>query len=336
MLSRNQLDQYLKQYTGEELQRLQGVAKDYSRYTIVHGNFDAVCYRFEADLEDLRSLFLAKRVLQSYYNFAVVKQDRFEEVPLHLHEWIELSYVYSGSCTLMVNKTEVRLEAGQMILIGQNTPHAVRKCGQEDIMVNFLLMREYLNGAFFERLSQDHYLTQFFIDNLSTTMKDRGYVVFSPDPTANRLADLTSQFLCEFYEPSLTFGPILDGLFTLIICELINLFQQGMILDHSSVDHLYAVLRYIESNCGSCTLASTAAYFHIHPNYLSAYIRQQTGTTYKELVQNQRLSQAAKLLRNTTLSTNDISLAVGYQNTSFFFQLFRRKYGCTPTEYRNK
>ena len=68
---------------------------------------------------------------------------------------------------------------------------------------------------------------------------------------------------------------------------------------------------------------------------LSAYIRQHTGTTYKELVQTQRLSQAAKLLKSTALSTNDISLAVGYQNTSFFFQLFRKKYGCTPMEYRN-
>lgn len=62
----------------------------------------------------------------------------------------------------------------------------------------------------------------------------------------------------------------------------------------------------------------------MHPNYLSAYIRQHTGITYKELVQTQRLSQAAKLLRSTALSTNDISLAVGYQNTSFSFSCSAR------------
>ena len=116
---------------------------------------------------------------------------------------------------------------------------------------------------------------------------------------------------------------------------MITLFQHGMVLDHASVDQIYTILRYIETNFADCTLSSTAEFFNMHPNYLSAYIRQHTGITYKELVQTQRLSQAAKLLRSTALSTNDISLAVGYQNTSFFFQLFRKKYGCTPMEYRN-
>ena len=114
-----------------------------------------------------------------------------------------------------------------------------------------------------------------------------------------------------------------------------DLFQHDLVLDHASVDQIYTILRYIETNFADCTLSSTAEFFNMHPNYLSAYIRQHTGTTYKELVQTQRLSQATKLLRSTALSTNDISLAVGYQNTSFFFQLFRKKYGCTPMEYRN-
>lgn len=166
-------------------------------------------------------------------------------------------------------------------------------------------------------------------------MQESRYIVFSPEQKQNRLADLANHFLCEFYSPSVTSGPFLDSLFTLITCEMINLFQHGMVLDHASVDQIYTILRYIETNFADCTLSSTAEFFNMHPNYLSAYIRQHTGTTYKELVQTQRLSQATKLLRSTALSTNDISLAVGYQNTSFFFQLFRKKYGCTPMEYRN-
>lgn len=335
MMTLSALDQYLKQYTHEETQRLNGIKKDYSKFSLVKGKFDVPCYRFDTDLEDLRSLFLSKKVLPSYYNFAVVKQDRFENVPLHIHEWLELGYVYSGSCTMTINNNTFELKAGQMILISQNAPHSVKKCSKNDIIINFLLSREYLNGTFFERLSQENYLTHFFIEALNTTMQTSRYIIFSPEKQ-NRLADLANQFLCEFYSPSITSGPFLDSLFTLITCEMINLFQHDMVLDHSSVDQIYTILRYIETNSAHCTLSSTAEFFNMHPNYLSAYIRQHTGTTYKELVQTQRLSQAAKLLRSTALSTNDISLAVGYQNTSFFFQLFRKKYGCTPMEYRNR
>lgn len=86
------------------------------------------------------------------------------------------------------------------------------------------------------------------------------YIVFSPEQKQNRLADLANQFLCEFYSPSVTSGPFLDSLFTLITCEMINLFQHGMVLDHASVDQIYTILRYIETNFADCTLSSTAEF----------------------------------------------------------------------------
>lgn len=335
MMTVSELDQFLKKHTPQETQRLGGIQKDYSQFPLARGNSGVPCYRFDRNLEDLRTLILSRKVLLSYYNFAVVKQDRFEEVPLHIHDWLELGYIYSGSCTLTIQKSTVPLSAGQMVLIGQDVPHSVKRCSENDIFINFLLTHEYLNGTFFERLSHDNYLTRFFINALNTTLQQRRYLVLSAEQKQNRLADLANQFLCEFYSPSVTVGPFLDSLFTLITCEILNLFQHQMLLDPSSANQIYDILRYIETNFASCTLSSTAAFFNMHPNYLSAYIHQHTGTTYKNLVQTQRLSQAAKLLKSTSLSTNDISLAVGYQNTSFFFQLFRKKYGCTPMEYRS-
>ena len=82
MMTLSALNQFLKQHTPEETQRLNGVKKDYSQFPVARGKFDTPCYRFDTNLEDLRSLFLSKKVLPSYYNFAVVKQDRFENVPL--------------------------------------------------------------------------------------------------------------------------------------------------------------------------------------------------------------------------------------------------------------
>ena len=47
-----------------------------------------------------------------------------------------------------------------------------------------------------------------------------------------------------------------------------------------------------------------------------------------------RLSKAAQLLRETRLTTQDIILAVGYENTSYFYRVFRSRYGVTPRDYR--
>ena len=60
MMTLSALNQFLKQHTPEETQRLNGVKKDYSQFPVARGKFDTPCYRFDTNLEDLRSLFLSK------------------------------------------------------------------------------------------------------------------------------------------------------------------------------------------------------------------------------------------------------------------------------------
>ncbi len=125
---------------------------------------------------------------------------------------------------------------------------------------------------------------------------------------------------------------------TLILCELINVFENDLSQEkQNATDSIVApIIRYIEHNYNTCTLESTAKFFNLHPNYLSAYLKRYTGSSYKKLVQTQRLQQAVNLLKNSSLSVYDISLHVGYSNTSFFFQKFKEAYGCTPKEYRER
>lgn len=49
-----------------------------------------------------------------------------------------------------------------------------------------------------------------------------------------------------------------------------------------------------------------------------------------------RLSQAAKLLRETTNNITNISLSCGFCNTSYFGKLFRQQYGLSPSQYRKQ
>ena len=44
--------------------------------------------------------------------------------------------------------------------------------------------------------------------------------------------------------------------------------------------------------------------------------------------------KAAALLSGTKLSVSDIIMAVGYENTSYFYRAFSEMYGVTPREYR--
>jgi len=47
-----------------------------------------------------------------------------------------------------------------------------------------------------------------------------------------------------------------------------------------------------------------------------------------------RMAEARRLLRETDRSVIDIGLDVGYSSPSHFAQIFRRKVGVSPTDYR--
>lgn len=67
---------------------------------------------------------------------------------------------------------------------------------------------------------------------------------------------------------------------------------------------------------------------------INKYFEIMYGTTVKRYMQDKRMSHAAKRLVGSGDSVADIALSVGYESQSKFGTVFKRKYGCTPLEYR--
>jgi len=79
---------------------------------------------------------------------------------------------------------------------------------------------------------------------------------------------------------------------------------------------------------------SWAEKYGVTISYLSAAVHSTTGFTFKSLLRRKRMEKAAALLSGTKLSVSDIIMAVGYENTSYFYRAFSEMYGVTPREYR--
>jgi two-component system response regulator YesN len=62
----------------------------------------------------------------------------------------------------------------------------------------------------------------------------------------------------------------------------------------------------------------------------------KTGQGFKEYVIHLRLEQAKQLLQNPKLKLADVAERNGCQDMRYFSQVFRKKYGLTPSEYRQE
>lgn len=113
----------------------------------------------------------------------------------------------------------------------------------------------------------------------------------------------------------------------------------GIIATNSSLDYketvVQAVMEYINSDCQNANLTKIAEDTHQSMTVLSKLMKQKTGYTFQELLQRKRFQKAVYLLVETELTVEDIALEVGYENQSYFYRQFQKRYGMTPKKYRD-
>jgi AraC-like DNA-binding protein len=63
-------------------------------------------------------------------------------------------------------------------------------------------------------------------------------------------------------------------------------------------------------------------------------LKSLSNMTPSELIKSIRLQQATSLLKNSELTVSEIFYKTGFSNQSYFFREFKKKYNCSPAEYR--
>lgn len=64
--------------------------------------------------------------------------------------------------------------------------------------------------------------------------------------------------------------------------------------------------------------------------------KNEYGTTINAYLNELRLSKARKMLKNNSVSVNEIALLCGFSDQSYFSKVFSAKYGITPSDYRKE
>ena len=84
------------------------------------------------------------------------------------------------------------------------------------------------------------------------------------------------------------------------------------------------------------SLNSVADYVGISPNHFSRIFSQETGTTFIDYLTQVRMVHAEEMLRCTNQKISEICEKIGYRDSNYFYTLFKKRYGCTPSAYRKK
>ncbi|HYF32360.1 MAG TPA: helix-turn-helix domain-containing protein [Chitinophagaceae bacterium] len=79
-----------------------------------------------------------------------------------------------------------------------------------------------------------------------------------------------------------------------------------------------------------------AALLHVTPKHLSEMVKEATGKSPRDLIQDILLLEAKVLLGSTDKTITEIAHTLCFQDQAHFSHFIRKHAGCTPVELRNK
>jgi AraC-like DNA-binding protein/mannose-6-phosphate isomerase-like protein (cupin superfamily) len=324
-MNHQQLDQYLRKL--DDIEKIQIITNENIN------DFDGNEFVFEDGSPIPR--------LQEKYFFDkgpiyISKHHRFAKMPLHMHTFIEMNYVYSGECRQLLNGREVKLTQGQVCLLDKDVPHSLPALGENDIIVNILMKKETFSMAFLGQLSNKGIVSDFLVNAISENQQHDRYILFHSQDNEN-LQFIVKNMLCEYFDPQDYSIEMVSYYMPILFTELMRVYQLDKNFEFNKTSrktNIIEILYFIEQNYKDCTLRSLAETFNFNPNYLGNMLKEKTGKTFLELVQTQRMIEAAALLNNTEKSIDEIAYQVGYDSLSFFYRKFKEYYGETPYRYR--
>lgn len=100
--------------------------------------------------------------------------------------------------------------------------------------------------------------------------------------------------------------------------------------------YIQLALNYIHNNYSrDISLKTVADELSISTGYLSFLFKQEMKTNFIEYLNNYRIIAAKELLEDVRLKSYEIAYQIGFQDEKYFFKLFKRYTGLTPSQYRD-
>lgn len=282
---------------------------------------------------DGKNVVNSKKLLEQGKLITIRPHTRFVHFPAHTHDYVEMVYMCRGSTVHIVNGNRIVLNEGELLFLSQNAVQEILEAGEHDIAVNFIVLPQFFDQSLVMLGQEETPLRNFIVDCLSGNSAGRGYLHFQVADLLP-IQNLVENLLFTLISDTPNKRRIHQTTMGLLFLQLLN-YTDRLVYASQEDSAVMQVIRYIEANYQQGSLTDIAEAMHYDLPWLSREIKRKTGKTYTQLLQEKRLSQAAFLLKNTAMNVSDISVAVGYENISYFHRLFAKQYSLSPKKYRD-
>ncbi|TVY10212.1 AraC family transcriptional regulator [Paenibacillus cremeus] len=275
-----------------------------------------------------------------------VKDHRHLSVtPYHAHEYLQICYVIKGTCIHNVGGRRATLVKGDLFSVPPLYEHCLELIPDKEAEVvhidfmPFLLDRNLLDLTSLDSFVDFAYI-QPFVQFNNTLLPKLNLSYEGQRVTEHLISEMINEFQRQEEGYPFIIKSDLQKLLVIAGREFTKYSQD--VKEHQLLrlhrKHFEEALAYIdEQYMNHIKLQDAAAKANMSPTYFSTVFKLVRGMTYIDYVNDIRVVQAMKLLKEEPdWSVERISAFVGFNHLTHFYRMFRKKNGLTPAEFRRK
>ena len=240
----------------------------------------------------------------------------------HTHQFTELFYVLHVEGVFYIENEKVPVKTDDLIIINPNVEHT-EKTFPNNPMEYIVFGVEGLAFSFTEH----------------DQAYGRGYSFYSYGSDKNQFINFAQLMMHEFQDKKPGFEKVCHGLLEVLLVY-ISRKQKLSVISESSFQlskECAIAKRYIDTNYAQdITLDSLAELTHINKFYLAHSFTECIGQSPISYLTERRLAACKELLSSSNLSVTQIATSAGFSSQSYFSQIFNKKVGMSPRQYRKQ
>ncbi len=246
----------------------------------------------------------------------------------HWHQEPEIIRVLKGKFHVKLNSRTYTAKKGDIIFVNPETVHqgVPESCEYECIVFHIDSLYTALSGCnfFIESIFNRDYLVNEYNPSCDNLFKKSVDEMF--DAMKTRSPGYKFRVVSAFYNFLATVSG--DGLYTLSGTS-------ESVSDDKNLLKLKKVLSFMRENYQKpITLSDMAKTVDMSPKYLGVFIKNMTGKTPFEYLNEYRIERASRKLLNSDKNITEIAYACGFNDLSYFIKTFKRITGITPNGMR--
>lgn len=277
-----------------------------------------------------RYLLNHKNIQNSLYELLYISKSKFENdwhSTAHFHPFTEIFFITNGQGSFHLDNTVVNVKQWDLIIINPNCLHTEKSFKKDNPLEYIVLGIDNFSLNFNEPYSLINNENSKKLYEIINIHKNK-------DPIFTYLNSLIEEINLKEYNYEVACKSILNLFIIQVVRNIPYLLFLEKPQDKLNLECL-TIKNYIDSHYSeNITLDSLSNLSFVNKFHLVHTFTKQIGVSPINYVINKRIDESKNLLSTTSYSIRDISLIVGFSNSSYFSQMFKKITGVSPKSYR--